>query len=158
MTSRERLLTVLSNGRPDRLPCQVHGWMPYYLKTFLNDLDWYQANDRFGLDHAIYLSPKYIFADRDLAKWRKAFRDLGQDADGNHRWEETIVTPKGNLHHAGARNQYTGWETEHLIKTEQDFELCSFKAFHDITVIGLIILAEQMDRQPHQDRLDGRIF
>ena len=27
MTSRERMLTALANGRPDRLPCQVHGWM-----------------------------------------------------------------------------------------------------------------------------------
>ena len=25
MTSRERMLTALANGRPDRLPCQVHG-------------------------------------------------------------------------------------------------------------------------------------
>jgi len=37
MTSRERMLTALNNGRPDRLPCQVHGWMPYYLHNYLGD-------------------------------------------------------------------------------------------------------------------------
>lgn len=30
MNSRERMLTALNNGRPDRLPGQVHGWMDYY--------------------------------------------------------------------------------------------------------------------------------
>lgn len=27
------MLCALDNGRPDRLPCQVHSWMDYYLKT-----------------------------------------------------------------------------------------------------------------------------
>jgi len=44
MTSRERMLTALNNGRPDRLPCQVHGWMPYYLQHYLNGMDWWQAD------------------------------------------------------------------------------------------------------------------
>ncbi len=36
MTSRDRLLTALSNEKPDRLPGQVHNWMPYYLQTHLD--------------------------------------------------------------------------------------------------------------------------
>ena len=52
MTSRERMLTALSNGRPDRLPCQVHGWMDYYLNHYLDGMDWWQACERFGLDYA----------------------------------------------------------------------------------------------------------
>jgi len=123
MTSRERMLTALNNGRPDRLPCQVHGWMDYYLRTYLGGIDWYEANARFGMDYAIYVSPKYTYEDKDLANWRKDTRDLGFDEDGNHRWEETIITPKGTLHHAGARNEITAWETEFLIKTEDDFGL-----------------------------------
>ncbi len=39
MTSRERMLSAHENGRPDRLPCQVHGWMPYYLKKYLGGMD-----------------------------------------------------------------------------------------------------------------------
>lgn len=123
MNSRERMLTALGNGRPDRLPCQVHGWMDYYLKTFLGGMDWYQAYEKFDMDWAIYVSPRYIYDEKELANWDCRRTDLGVDASGSHCWKETIVTPKGKLHHAGASNEYTGWETEHLIKEENDFEL-----------------------------------
>ena len=33
MTSRERMLIALSNGRPDRLPYQVHGWTTTFTDT-----------------------------------------------------------------------------------------------------------------------------
>ena len=123
MTSRERMLLALENGRPDRLPCQVHGWMDYYLKRYLGGIDWYEAYARFGMDYAIYVSPDYTFDEHDLAKWQKDRRDLGVDQQGNHCWDETITTPKGTLHHAGASNETTAWTTEYLIKNEADFEL-----------------------------------
>jgi hypothetical protein len=117
------MLTALANGRPDRLPCQVHGWMDYYLKHYLGGVDWWQAYERFGLDYAIYVSPTYIYADKDLASWERERTDLGLDGDGNRRWVETITTPKGRLRHAGAVNEITPWQTEYLIKTQHDFEL-----------------------------------
>lgn len=123
MTSRERMLTALGNGRPDRLPCQVHGWTEYYLKHYLGGMDWWQAYEHFGLDYAIYVSPRYVYDDHDLAYWDVQRTELGLDADGNSRWVETIDTPKGQLRHAGAWNEITPWTTEFLIKTERDFEL-----------------------------------
>ena len=117
------MLIALDNGRPDRLPCQVHGWMGYYLNNYLGGIDWYQAYEKFGMDYAIYVSPEYAYAESDLSKWQCDRRDLGTDSHGDHSWEETITTPKGALHHTGAWNEITGWETEHLIKTESDFEL-----------------------------------
>jgi uroporphyrinogen decarboxylase len=123
MTSRERMLIALNNGRPDRLPCQVHGWMPYYLDRYLGGMDWYQAYARFDMDYAIYVSPDYKYRDSDLERWRTEHKDLGVDADGQHHWEATIHTPEGDLHHKGAYNSVTGWETEHLVKNERDFEL-----------------------------------
>ncbi|NLG28609.1 MAG: hypothetical protein GX557_11915 [Chloroflexi bacterium] len=87
MTGRERMLTALSNGRPDRLPCQVHGWIGYYLRRYLGGIDWYQANERFGLDYAIYVSPAYTYREKDLARWQVTRKDLGFDADNNRRWE-----------------------------------------------------------------------
>ena len=81
MTSRERMLTALSNGRPDRLPCQVHGWMGHYLKHYLGGMDWYQANERFGMDYAIYVSPTYQYDASDQANWQANRRDLGLNAD-----------------------------------------------------------------------------
>jgi uroporphyrinogen decarboxylase len=125
VTSRERMLIALSNGRPDRLPCQVHGWMGYYLKNYLNGMDQWQAFAKFDMDFAIYVSPGYTYSDNDLSRWRCERKDLGADASGNHNWEEAIHTPEGTLHHAGAWNDITGWETEHLVKNERDFELWS---------------------------------
>jgi len=123
MTSRERMLTALDNGKPDRLPCQVHGWMDYYLKTYLNGMDWWQAYEKFDMDYAIYVSPQYIYDDIDLVQWEVDRVDLGTDKDGNRRWAETITTPKGTLHHEGACNEMTEWKTEYLIKDQTDFEL-----------------------------------
>ncbi len=123
MTSRERMLTALNNGRPDRLPCQVHGWMDYYLKTALGGKDWWQANEQFGFDFAMYVSPRYQYAPKDQANWRIQRTDLGTDAEGNSHWVEVITTPKGQLRHAGSVNPITPWTTEYLIKSERDFAL-----------------------------------
>jgi uroporphyrinogen-III decarboxylase len=123
MTSRERLLAALNNERPDRLPCQVHGWMQYYLDTYLDGCDWYAAYARFDMDYAIYVNPIYQFAEKDLANWQVKQCDLGIDADGVKTWRETITTPKGELTQVFGENRFTVWNTEHLLKTEQDIEL-----------------------------------
>ena len=123
MTSRERMMIALDNGRPDRLPCQVHGWQNYYLKRYLGGLDSYQANEKFGMDYAIYVSPQYRFDEKDQANWQTEQKDLGLDEDGNHHFEASITTPKGRLHQAWAYNEITCWTTEYLIKAEQDFEI-----------------------------------
>ncbi len=123
MDARERLLTALERGKPDHLPAQVHNWMQYYLDTYLGGCDAFEAYERFGMDKVIYQAPEMIWDAKDLDKWRKDYRDLGIDADGNHRWRETITTPEGQLTHAGAYNAFTPWETEFLIKSERDFEL-----------------------------------
>ncbi|MCK5851404.1 hypothetical protein KAH27_00110, partial [bacterium] len=123
MNSRERMLVALNNDRPDRLPCQVHGWMDYYLKNYLDGMDWWQAYEKFDMDYAIYVSPKYSYSEKDLTDWKIDKKNLGKDEDGNNLWAETISTPKGKLHHKGAQNKFTEWTTEYLIKNEKDFEL-----------------------------------
>ena len=142
MTSRERMLTALANGKPDRLPCQVHGWMDYYLKHYLDGADWWQANERFDMDYAIYVSPSYEYDDRDLTNWQVEREDLGRDTDGNSCWRQTITTPKGALRRAGANNEITGWETEYLIKQPADFELwdayCPLPIKADFTAIQAV--------------------
>ena len=97
MTKRERLLTALNNGRPDRLPCQVHGWMPYYLNRYLDGMDDWQAYEKFDLDFAIYFQPTYIYSPRDLANWQEKRTDLGVDENGDRCGVIEYVTPKGTL-------------------------------------------------------------
>ncbi len=123
MTSRERMLIALNNGRPDRLPCQVHNWMGYYLNTYLDGINDFAANAHFGFDFAIYRGPNYLYPTHQPGQWDTQRIDLGTDADGVSRWETHITTPKGMLRESGAGNQFTGWITEHIIKSQSDFEL-----------------------------------
>ena len=134
MTSRERMLRALNNEKPDRLPCQVHGWMDYYLETYLGGCDWFDAYARFDMDCAIYVSPRYEFDESDLANWQVKRSDSVVDADGNKTWHETFVTPKGALHQTLGQNRFTTWNTEHLLKTEKDFEL--WKEFCPVPVLA----------------------
>lgn len=123
MNGRERFLTAISNQKPDRLPCQVHSWMQYYLDTYLKGKDQFEAYDYFGMDPVIYAGPGFEYDPKDLANWEVKRRDLGVLPDGYHHWEEEIITPKGSLFHKGAFNKFTGWENEHLIKTPDDFDI-----------------------------------
>jgi len=123
MKGRERFLTALANEKPDHLPCQVHAWMGYYLKTYLDGLDQYGAYARFGMDPVIYTGPRYVYDPSDLSNWQAERRDLGDGPSGYRQWSQTITTPSGVLTSSGAQNEFTGWTTEYLIKTEQDFEI-----------------------------------
>ena len=124
MDARERLLTAIHNQAPDRLPCQVHSWMQYYLDTYLDGVDQYDAYARFpGMDWVIYVGPRFEYDEADRARWVRTTTDLGTDASGNQSWRETIETPGGTLSTTRARNAFTTWTTEHLIQSEADFEL-----------------------------------
>lgn len=122
MNGRERLLTALSNEKPDRLPCQVHNWMPYYLKTYLGGINQYQAYEQFGMDLVIYVEPRYVYSEKDLSNWKTEIKTLNQTND-TFTWIEIIETPKGQLSKTMSSNKYTSWDTKHLIKTEKDFEI-----------------------------------
>jgi uroporphyrinogen decarboxylase len=122
LSSRERLLTTLANQKPDRLPCQVHCWMPYYLQTYLGGIDQFEAYEHFDIDAVIYSSPPSIFEEKDLANWVTEQRELKPHDDGR-RWIEIITTPDGQLTVENASNQYTVWTTKYIIESESDFEI-----------------------------------
>lgn len=124
MTSRERLLTVLNNGKPDHLPCQVHSWMEFYLKTYLENRDQFEAYAFFpGMDWVIYAGPELIYNDQDFTVWQRKTTPMVQAADGVYSWSEMVETPEGSLIQRFAKNEITSWTTEYLIKSAKDFEL-----------------------------------
>ncbi len=123
MTSRERMLTALANGRPDRLPCQVHGWMTYYLEHYLGGIDEWQAFEMFDMDFAIYRSPTYTYDPNDLASWVVEHKDLGADKSGNRCEMIRITTPGGVLQKQIAHTDVTAYDSKYLLKDLQDFEI-----------------------------------
>ena len=123
MDGRERLLTALSNEKPDRLPVQVHNWMTYYLDAYLDGCDALAAYERFGMDPVLYVGPRAEYRSSDLAKWQVHRRTVGTTPEGDTLWAERTVTPEGELTCRGARNAITEWQTECLIKDARDFAL-----------------------------------
>ena len=124
MTSRERFLITLSNGRADRMPCQVHGWMDYYLRNFAKTDDWIEANKKYGFDNAIYVSPEYEFSENDLKNFRSENEYIFEDGYKSS-WRETIHTPDGDITCIHETNEFTHWVTEPLIKSYDDFKIWS---------------------------------
>ena len=123
MDSRERLLTAIQNQTPDRLPCQVHSWMQYYLDTYLDGKDQWGAYAAFpGMDWVIYTGPRFEYRDQDRANWQQKRIDIPSEG-ATKSWRTEISTPEGTLTHAQASNPFTTWTTEHVIKSERDFEI-----------------------------------
>jgi len=123
ITNRERLLIAMNNGKPDRLPCLIHAWVEYHLKTYMHTLDQFQAYEAIGMDPVIYAFPNYIYNQRDYANWQVDYSEPGRDANGNQLWQRVITTPEGVLTESGSINEYTSWSTEFIIKNKRDFEL-----------------------------------
>jgi len=81
MTSRERMLTALANGRPDRLPARstVDGLLPQHN---LGGMDWCRLPSA-SAHFAIYVEPEYEYAGAtvttacpapELGRWRREAR------------------------------------------------------------------------------------
>jgi uroporphyrinogen-III decarboxylase len=97
--------------------------MDYYLQTYLNGMDWWQAYEKFDMDFAIYISPHYIFNTHDLSNWQVERIYTETDRNGNRQWKETITTPEGKLFQGGADNPMTSWISDYPVKNEKDFAL-----------------------------------
>ncbi|MBI5960627.1 MAG: hypothetical protein HY866_17950, partial [Chloroflexi bacterium] len=50
MTSRQRMLTALNGGLPDRLPVTTHHVMAYFLDKYMGGMSAYEFFDHFDLD------------------------------------------------------------------------------------------------------------
>jgi uroporphyrinogen-III decarboxylase len=120
MTPKERLLTALARGIPDRLPASVHQWQPYHLKTYLGGVSAIDACRRFGLDATIIAQDPE--PEVDHSHWQVASRSY-RSPSGTTITEQTIVTPGGTLTQAFEANEQTQWVTGHMIKRREDMLL-----------------------------------
>ena len=87
MNSKDRLLTALQGGKPDRLPVTVHQWQVYHLDTVLGGISDMEAFEIFGMDAAIQYVPdmgQFWLPDADFAKfsspeWRDEVKPVNSD-------------------------------------------------------------------------------
>jgi uroporphyrinogen decarboxylase len=130
MTSKERLLTALHRGVPDRLPVSLHQWQQYHLDKYLGGITPLEAFERFGMDAQIqYFESmgQFWLVDADFAKfstpeWIDEAKIVSSDPE-NRVVHHEIRTPSGTLTYKTAGDRKTTWITEYLIKRPEDIEL-----------------------------------
>jgi uroporphyrinogen decarboxylase len=120
MTPRQRMLTALQGGIPDRLPATIHQWQPYHLKTFMGGLSDIEAFRSIGLDASITIWDAN--EGKSTPEWQVDTRTTRIDA-GNLRIDITITTPEGILTQQDEANDKTTWTVDYLIKTPADMLL-----------------------------------
>ncbi|HOW19349.1 MAG TPA: uroporphyrinogen decarboxylase family protein [Phycisphaerae bacterium] len=123
MTSRERLLTALRRGRPDRVPVTIYEHSPF------ND-DWANEEPSYGplLELQRRYGDSFVFApvesqiflgDPNAVRGRQE-----RQGDGAVVRVTEIETPKGPLRSVTRRDPglMTNWQVEPLIKSDADIE------------------------------------
>lgn len=148
MTSRQRMLTALTGGVPDRLPVTTHHVMTYFLDKYMDGIDYQTFFDRMGMDAMLWTVP--YRADAAKGEYYDPNQTFIHPLDHTHRvvsdnWRiepETLphpdyrttrynfVTPDGTLSMVLQGNDYTDWVVEPLIKNKRDIDLIARHMTH----------------------------
>jgi uroporphyrinogen decarboxylase len=130
MTSKERLLTALTNKKPDRMPATIHQWQGYHLDKYMNGMSDLEAFEAVGLDAQIQYfedMAQFWLVDADFTKlntpeWHDEPEIISDDPE-DRRTKHVITTPDGVLTYNTAGNRKTTWITKYLIEKDEDIEL-----------------------------------
>ena len=139
MTPKQRFVTTLTRGIPDRLPVTTHHVMPSFLKHFMGGAGNDEFFDRFGLDpirwvpslrpdesrgeyydplHVPgYLEPRRVVSDN----WRIFPRPVDDPQYETVRY--SFVTPEKTLTTTLQSNEHTSWVIERLVKEKTDIDI-----------------------------------
>jgi uroporphyrinogen-III decarboxylase len=139
VNSRERLLTALDGGQPDRLPVTTHHLMAYFLETYLDGISEDEFFDRFGLDpikwvwdvepddsRGEYWSSEVEDSSPDGARWIVSDDWRIEAAPVPGSADETrydIITPQETLSMVLRRSPQTDWVVERPIKQKTQIGL-----------------------------------
>lgn len=130
MVPKERLMTALHKGKPDRLPISVHQWQDYHLKYYLNGISALEAFQKFGMDAQIQyfgdtartMMSEYDYNKYSTPEWREEIKVITSNPD-DHIEHHNIQTPSGILTYKTRGDRRTTWITEYIIKHDEDIEL-----------------------------------
>ena len=141
MTPKQRMLTALDGGVPDRLPVTTHFLMPHFLSACMGGMSEAEFFDACGWDPIIYTTPHRPDPDarrvlRPGSGRSRAFWKAGGSPRDNWRvHSEAIpgrkhpttryrfVTPKGTLSMVLEADPFTAWVVEPLVKEKRDIDL-----------------------------------
>jgi uroporphyrinogen decarboxylase len=139
MTPKQRFITTLTGGIPDRLPVTTHHVMPSFLKKFMNGAGNDQFFERFGLDPIRWVPaqkpdesrgeyydplhvPGYLEARRVVSnRWRIYPEPVADPQYETVRY--SFVTPKKTLTTTLQSNEHTSWVVERLVKEKSDIDI-----------------------------------
>ena len=140
MTSKQRMLTALDGGVPDRLPVTTHFLMPHFLNTCMGGMSEDEFFDACGWDPITYTTPhrpdpaqnEYydpeqgepgFLESRRIAsdQWRVRAEAIAGSAHPTTRYRFT--TPKGTLSMVLEADPFTAWVVEPLVKEKRDIDL-----------------------------------
>ena len=157
MTSRQRMLTALTGGVPDRLPVTTHHVMTYFLDRYMGGISYPEFFDHFDLDawrwtlpykpdesKGEYFDPSHVVDDamgssrRVVSdQWRIETEDIPDPQYKTTRYN--FVTPKGTLTMVMQEAEYTSWIAEFPIKNKRDIDLIAEFVTHptcDVEVVN----------------------
>jgi uroporphyrinogen-III decarboxylase len=131
MNHRERMLTALEGGKPDRLPATIHGWMDYWNNKYMNGADQFEIYRHFDMDAQIFYfawldepiqSAMYFTGDLVPGpNWRVSCEIPKQDVISTI-YKFTIETPEGVLTKTMEKNDKMAWVIEYPIKEKEQIQ------------------------------------
>jgi len=139
LTSKQRMLTAINGGIPDRLPVTTHHLMTSYLSEYVGGIGDQEFFEQVGMDAIRWILPfrsvpsvSHVNSGRlapdwqlpDFAsndEWRVNIENIPGQAYITKRY--TISTPGGNLTLVLQGNEHTIWIKEHPIKDKSDIEM-----------------------------------
>jgi uroporphyrinogen decarboxylase len=140
MTAKQRFLTALSRGKPDRLPVTTHHLMPYFLDRYMGGISSDECFARLGMDPIRWVYPhrpdpsgktwfnpgqtKTGFLETRLIssdEWRIEMENLPAAKGKVTRYR--FITPGKTLSTVLETNEYTTWVTEPLVKQKSDIDV-----------------------------------
>ena len=162
MNSKERMLTALHKGKPDRLPVSVHQWQQYHLDVYLEaSLHWRLSRNR-GWTHRSSISGRGPVGRKAPWTWRKPHGQIGgtsrgsQRRSGQHRVERHRRHAEGKLTYKTAGNRLTTWITEYMIKQDEDIEL--IRRYMPVPALDLKPVSALYDRIGDKGILRGFVW
>jgi uroporphyrinogen-III decarboxylase len=140
MTPKQRMLTALQGGVPDRLPVTTHHVMPYFLENTMQGMTAQEFFDHLGFDAITWPTPHthnpasqeypdpeqqeigFLESRRvSTDEWRIHLEDIPGQKFKTTRY--IFETPKGQLTTVLQSNEYTTWVNEHLLKEPKDLDV-----------------------------------